>query len=68
MWINTLEAGGKDRYVKYNFSTKTSRNEVELVQIIITKIGISIRFQCVGSIIQNNGELMKDVTSRIKGG
>ena len=56
-------------YLKCNFSHKTSRNEGK-VKMNDIEIGISRsrNFWYLGSIIQDEGELVEDTTNRIKVG
>ena len=73
IWKNTLESRGfkinrvKIKYLKHNFSNKTSKIEGE-VRMDDIEIGRRRNLRYLDSIIQDNKELVKDATNRIKAG
>lgn len=70
---NTIQAKGfklssvKKAHLKHNFSYKTSRNE-EGVRMDDIKIDTMRNFLCLGSIIQDDKELVENITNRLKAG
>ena len=73
VWRATLESKGfklsrnKTEYLEYNFSSKIAEPEIvaTISEQVITK---SDTFKYLGSIIQSDGEVDKDVTHRIRVG